>query len=148
LGDKVMRATVVRLFALRLLGACAAMTLLHACQQYGADAGTNVPTAMASITLDRTADPASVAAAGQQCIALGGSLQQAGRMGRYACYAHYSDGGKSCGDSSECEGGCRATDDTPTGQRARGQCTADSVPFFGCRAEIKNGIVGPYICVD
>jgi hypothetical protein len=143
----MMRATMGRLFAVRLIGACAAMTLLHACQQYGADAGGAAPADMASITLDRTADPASVAAADKQCMALGGTLQQAGRMGRYACYAHYSDGGKSCTDSGECEGDCRVVDDAATGTIARGKCTADGVPF-GCYAKVEKGIVGPYVCVD
>ena len=142
-----MRATLPRLFAVRMLGACAMMTLLHACQQYGAGVGTDAPADRAAITLDRTADPAAIAAADKQCKALGGTLQQAGRMGRYACYAQNSDGGQSCGDSSECEGDCRAIGDTPTGRRAVGRCTADSVPF-GCHAEIKNGVVGPYLCVD
>ncbi len=142
-----MRATMVRLFAVRLIGACAAMTLLHACQQYGADAGKDAPADFASISLDQAAGPASVAAADRQCAALGGKLKQAGRMGRYACYAQYSDGGKSCTDSNECEGDCRAVGDAPTGTIARGQCTADSVPF-GCYAEIEKGVVGPYLCVD
>ena len=142
-----MRATMVRLFAVRLVGACAAMTLLHACQQYGADAGKDAPADMATISLDRSADSAAIATADRQCKALGGTLQQAGRMGRYACYAQYSDGGKSCADSIECEGDCRAMDNAPSGQQARGQCTANGVPF-GCYAEVENGIVGPTICVD
>ena len=140
-----MRATMGRLFAVRLLGACLAMTMLDACQRYGAE--TDSSATMQDIALDRDADAAKVAAAQKQCVALGGTLQQAGRMGRYACYAQYADGGKTCSDSSECDGDCRAIGDAQTGQAAKGQCTPDNVPF-GCYAEVENGVVGPYLCVD
>ena len=142
-----MRATIGRLFAVRLLGACLAMTMLDACQRYGAEADVPAPVDMQAIAVDRDADPATVAAAERQCTALGGKLQQSGRLGRYACYAQYSDGGKLCGDSSECDGDCRAVDGAETGEAVRGQCTADNVPF-GCYAEVENGVVGPYLCVD
>lgn len=142
-----MRATMPRLFAVRLLGACLAMTMLHACQHYGGAADAPDEAAMAEVWADRDADPARVAAADRQCTALGGRLQQAGRMGRYACYAQYSDGGKLCSDDADCQGECRAADDPSSGQKAKGRCTADNVPF-GCYAKVENGLVGPTICVD
>ncbi len=144
-----MRATMTRLFAVRLIGACLAMTMLDACQRYQA-AGPSVDdatAAMQAIALDRDADPVRIAAAEKQCLALGGIIKQAGRLGRYACYAQYGDGGKSCADTADCEGECRAMDGAGTGETARGQCTADSVPF-GCYARVDGGVVGPYICVD
>ena len=146
-----MRATLPRLFAVRLVGACLAMTMLHACQQYGTDgvavSTSNREEAMASISLDRDASPSDVAAANMQCAAIGGVLEQAGRMGRYACYAQYADGGKSCRDSDDCAGDCRADPEAKTGGKAVGICTANNIPF-GCYAKVENGVVGPFICVD
>ena len=146
-----MRATMPRLFAVRLLGACALMTLLHACQQYGTQSAQSTPNkddaAMQAISLDRTADVSSVAAARKQCAALGGVLEQAGRLGRYACYAQFADGGKTCADSDDCAGDCRAVDGAKSGQETTGVCTPNNVPF-GCYANVEGGVIGPYLCVD
>ena len=142
-----MRATMPRLFAVRMVGACLAMTMLHACQHYGQAADVPDEAAMAEVWVERDADPARFAAAERQCLALGGRLQQAGRMGRYACYAQFSDGGASCSDDADCMGECRAVGEAPTGQKAKGQCTDSNNPF-GCYASVENGIVGPTICAD
>lgn len=146
-----MRANSINLLVVRVFGACLAMTMLHACQHYkkadAQSASPNQEKAMQALSLKRNADANAVAAAKKQCTALGGRLQQAGRMGRYACYAQYSDGGKVCSDDADCQGDCRAVGDAPMGQRATGQCTASNNPF-GCYARVENGIVGPTICVD
>ena len=77
----------------------------------------------------------AVRAARDQCANIGGVMEQAGRMGRYACYAQYADAGTSCNDSSECSGDCRAEPDATTGQMAKGVCTANNNPF-GCHARV------------
>lgn len=84
------------------------------------------------------------------CEAQGGEVRPAGLLGAERCIRPYSDAGRSCADSSECEGRCLATDwtgDETTDNASRGVCEADDNPF-GCFAEINGGIVGLAICVD
>ena len=65
------------------------------------------------------------------------------------CVEVYSDGGKVCSDSSECEGQCvveeplRVEADVQT----TGMCQAEE-PFGGCFAEITKGVAGFTMCIN
>lgn len=72
-----------------------------------------------------------------QCVAQGGTPKRAGLLGFQVCEKQTSDAGKSCFDSSECEGYCL------TPQR---QCSAIT-PKFGCFS-IAEGPDSLDICVD
>ena len=96
-----------------------------------------------------------------QCSATGGSLRRVGSAQVNACVHYYADRGKPCNDKRECEGECRAIDDTrgraddllswvtprsPSGQNAgRCQWTDEKV---GCRATVVRGQVQPGLCID
>ncbi len=79
-----------------------------------------------------------------------GIMQKAGRMGCYQCIVSYSDAGKSCQDSADCQGDCRVKPDEflPNSAVHRtGVCAKDSNPF-GCYQTIKNGVPQSALCVD
>ena len=78
----------------------------------------------------------------ESCAASGGEWVRAGLAGVFRCVREYSDGGKSCNSSAECEGPCLARDDNT------GYCKNND-NSFGCYRTIedfKEGI--PELCVD
>ena len=86
------------------------------------------------------------------CIAAGGAVSPQGLAGYEMCVLPYKDAGKTCSDSSECLGQCRAQSlSTPqqseATQAVKGQCQANNIPF-GCYSEIIDGTVQPGLCVD
>ncbi len=83
------------------------------------------------------------------CQQQGGKLQRAGLMGCYTCIVEYADGGKTCSDSSECQGDCLNYDDfISTGKiNQTGQCAKDNSPF-GCYQVIEKGVAKYALCVD
>lgn len=81
------------------------------------------------------------------CAAEGRIVERAGMMGAERCTKPYSDGGKPCADSTQCDGLCRAPSDKEMGDVSLGVCQMNDNPF-GCHAEIRNGIVEPTLCVD
>ena len=84
------------------------------------------------------------------CVAAGGIVERAGLAGIERCTRIYSDAGKPCKGSDECEGQCRAGPDTEAiGHKrlATGICQATDNPF-GCFANVENGTLGPMLCVD
>ncbi len=83
------------------------------------------------------------------CQQQGGNLQRAGLMGCYTCIVEYADGGKTCSDSSECQGDCLNYDDfIPTDKiNQTGQCAKDNSPF-GCYQVIEKGVAKSAMCVD
>lgn len=85
----------------------------------------------------------------QACTAKGGAFSQQGRLGCYQCVVTYSDAGKACQDSSDCQGKCKSTGEfvEANTKTQSGQCASDSSPF-GCRQIIENGVAQPAICVD
>ena len=89
----------------------------------------------------------------QACAAEGGELRRQGRVGAWACVTLYADGGKPCGDKSDCLGKCAAVRSDEGAEVAtqpgeeRGVCAADS-SMFGCRAEIIHGRSTPWRCID
>lgn len=82
------------------------------------------------------------------CLAGGGFVQRAGMMGSEGCYHRFRDGGKTCGDGSEClAGSCYYEGKQSDGSGLRGQCARDDIPF-GCRQSLKDGRVSVALCVD
>ncbi len=85
----------------------------------------------------------------QACTAKGGAFSQQGRLGCYQCVVTYSDAGKACQDSSDCQGKCKNTGEfvDANAKTQSGQCASDSSPF-GCYQTIEEGVAQPAICVD
>ena len=83
------------------------------------------------------------------CTAKGGVFSQQGRLGCYQCVVTYSDAGKACQDSSDCQGKCKNTGEfvDANAKTQSGQCASDSSPF-GCYQTIEEGVTQPAICVD
>jgi hypothetical protein len=65
-----------------------------------------------------------------------------------ACVTYYSDGGKACGDDSQCEGHCFLPDVLEQGQRATGICERSEHDSFGCFSRIERGLVAVTMCQD
>jgi len=82
-----------------------------------------------------------------KCIAEGGFVERAGMAGFERCTKRFSDGGKICTDSSECEGKCFSNTATANQSNVTGNCQKTDNPF-GCRAEVSNGKTGFALCVD
>ena len=85
----------------------------------------------------------------QACTAKGGAFSQQGMLGCYQCVVTYSDAGKDCQDSSDCQGKCKSTGEfiENGAKNQSGQCASDSSPF-GCYQTIEEGVAQPAICVD
>ena len=85
----------------------------------------------------------------QACTAKGGAFSQQGMLGCYQCVVTYSDTGKACQDSSDCQGQCKNTGEFVEANTKiqSGQCASDSSPF-GCYQTIEAGVAQPAICVD
>lgn len=85
----------------------------------------------------------------QACTAKGGAFSQQGRLGCYQCVVNYTDAGKACQDSTDCQGKCKNTGEfIKSGTKNQsGQCASDS-SGFGCYQTIEKGVAQPAICVD
>ena len=85
----------------------------------------------------------------QACTAKGGAFSQQGRLGCYQCVVTYTDAGKACQDSSDCQGKCKNTGEflDASTKNQSGQCASDSSPF-SCYQTIEEGVTQPAICVD
>ncbi|MGP9493084.1 hypothetical protein [Psychrobacter sp. AOP7-B1-24] len=83
------------------------------------------------------------------CRSKGGLFVQQGRLGCYQCVLSYSDAGKVCKDSADCQGQCRSANGfvDPNAKNQTGQCASDS-SVFGCYQVIQKGVAQPAICVD
>ena len=85
------------------------------------------------------------------CKAMGGEVRQDGMMGLYYCITPYADAGKTCRDSSECEGQCRSSDDVTNYDGAPGtqvgKCQQNDSKF-GCYGVVEDGTAQGMICVD
>jgi len=88
-----------------------------------------------------------------QCKASGGKVEKVGMVGTPACVIPAADAGKTCSDSSECQGRCLVEDwegdrPPPIGTKSKGMCEASNLTF-GCIAEVRRGrIATPFVCVD
>ena len=85
----------------------------------------------------------------EACTAKGGAFSEQGMLGCYQCVVTYSDAGKACQDSSDCQGKCKNTGEfvDANAKTQSGQCASDSSPF-GCYQTIEAGVAQPAICVD
>ena len=85
----------------------------------------------------------------QACAAQNGAFSQQGRRGCYQCVLSYTDAGKVCQDSADCQGKCKKTGEFTDAsvKNQSGQCASDSSPF-GCYQTIEKGVAQPAICVD
>ncbi len=83
------------------------------------------------------------------CQQKGGKLKKQGMAQCYSCSINYADGGKTCSDSSECEGACLNYGDFITAGKTnqQGQCAKDNSPF-GCYQKIEKGVAKHALCVD
>ena len=86
------------------------------------------------------------------CEAFGGKVLPVCRLGLPSCVFSYSDAGRSCSDSAQCEGSCwlappKQGESVRPGDLAVGVCQADS-DVCGCHFEILDGVVQQGICVD
>jgi hypothetical protein len=81
------------------------------------------------------------------CAAAGGDVRQEGLLGLWRCVTPYADAGKPCRSKADCEGRCLAEVDAPPSGEIDGRCEADDSPF-GCFAEVEDGVVGGFMCVD
>jgi hypothetical protein len=75
------------------------------------------------------------------CIAEGGQVKGVCMFGTPACVKAFSDAGKPCSDSSECDGMCWVQENTNTWERAEpvaGVCQ-DTTDTCGCWEEVIGG---------
>jgi hypothetical protein len=90
--------------------------------------------------------PASTQSA---CVAQGGDWAPICRMQQPACVLSFSDAGKACTDSDQCQGNCYAdlSQGPPDGRAVVGRCAVNSNPC-GCNARVEDGKATPTLCVD
>ena len=84
------------------------------------------------------------------CNTKGGVWKRVGLGQFYACVIAMPDAGKSCTDSSQCEGRClTGAGGMPDegNKQVTGSCQATNQPF-GCFSEVENGVAGPGLCID
>ncbi|WP_395333859.1 hypothetical protein WBP06_08740 [Novosphingobium sp. BL-8H] len=82
------------------------------------------------------------------CEQSGGTVQRRGRMGMEQCVHRFADAGKTCSDTSQCEGKCVASAGAVSPDKPGvGQCQADD-KLYGCYAELRDGKAPAAICVD
>ena len=87
-------------------------------------------------------------AAKEDCATLGGEVRRIGLLQQEACVFIYADAGNTCEGSDDCEGRCLLEDAAlSVGTAALGRCERDS-SYFGCWAEIEDGVVTNALCVD
>ena len=81
------------------------------------------------------------------CKAKGGLIDGIGLFGEPACVVRFSDGGKRCIDSSQCEGDCMVYGEIPAGGGNQGKCASQTPEPGGCFARLVNGRAEKGICI-
>ena len=84
----------------------------------------------------------------EQCQAEGGSVRGVGMFGTPACVKPFPDAGKACSDKSECQGLCKAPENSVVGSRSEGTCQKDTHDIHGCYDKIERGAVVGGVCLD
>lgn len=75
-------------------------------------------------------------------------MKQVGKLQHWKCITPYADAGKSCTDSSQCQGDCQIPVTTQPGTAPiTGTCQTDN-NRFGCSATLVNGQLGRALCID
>ncbi len=132
---------------LKTIAACIALIGLSACTWFGThDNSEPAPTAYQSIDF---AGEKATAEERALCDAAGGEVHRDGLAGFERCTQTYGDAGKSCTDSSDCEGRCEVSGEfSDMGKRGvTGRCQATDSPF-GCFQIVENGQATAALCVD
>ena len=83
------------------------------------------------------------------CLVQKGDWAPICRMQQPACVLNFSDAGKSCTDSDQCQGNCYAdlSQGPPDGKPVAGKCAVNSNPC-GCNSRVEDGKATPTLCVD
>ena len=87
------------------------------------------------------------------CERLGGEMRSVCMMGMQTCVVPYSDGGKSCTDSTQCMGDCWISLDREEvtvpklGQPTTGVCQ-ENTDHCGCFVRVTGGKAEKGICID
>ena len=90
------------------------------------------------------------AATQSACLSQGGDWAPICRLQRPACVVKFSDAGKACTDSDQCQGVCYANPAggaSQAGKVVTGACSNNSNPC-GCNARVEDGVASPILCVD
>lgn len=82
----------------------------------------------------------------RECGIKGGAWQKVCLRGYKFCVMPYSDAGKPCRGSSDCQGRC-VENVKPQTESLAGQCQANNNPC-GCFANIENNKLAGILCVD
>lgn len=85
----------------------------------------------------------------KECLAKGGTYIKQGRLQMYRCVMQFSDAGKSCSDSANCQGKCTSSDTSIAAgtSNVTGICATNDSPF-GCHQSIEGGVAKGFLCVD
>lgn len=83
-----------------------------------------------------------------KCKTEGGTVRGVGMFGTPACVKPFQDALKVCSDKSECQGLCKAPENSMVGSQSTGFCQRDSHDVYGCYDTIENGQVLAGICLD
>jgi len=125
---------------MRLLAALFALVVL-AC----------APMTPATPAADQPAAPVKLVPASDQagCLVQKGDWAPICRMQKAACVLNFSDAGKSCTDSDQCQGNCYTdpSQGARQGEAATGKCAMNSNPC-GCNSRVEDGVATPTLCVD
>ena len=84
----------------------------------------------------------------EQCTSEGGAVRGVGMFGTPVCVKPFQGAGKDCSDKSECQGLCKAPQNSIVGSRSDGTCQKDTHDIYGCYDKIERGIVVGGICLD
>lgn len=90
------------------------------------------------------------AATEEACAAQGGDWAPVCRLQKPQCVLTFSDAGKACTDSAQCQGRCEtdfSKGQIPAGEPAAGRCSMNSNPC-GCSQRVEGGVATPALCVD
>ncbi|MBP9233526.1 MAG: hypothetical protein KBF30_02555 [Hyphomonadaceae bacterium] len=121
-----------------ILAACAPVT------------GSATPTPAPAPAPQQVVQKLTPAADEAGCRSQNGSWAPICRMQRPACVLSFSDAGKSCTDSDQCQGACYADaagGASQAGTFVTGKCATNSNPC-GCNARVEDGKASPVLCVD
>ncbi len=149
-----MRSTII-VCVLAVLAACAAPPPEGLKAGADADSPLAAPPSLVQTLNDPVpqppgAQPPRANESGQEaqaCAARGGNYQPVCLMGRPMCVLPHADAGRSCTDSSQCEGRCVAENGADPGKQVAGVCSRDNNPC-GCFTLVQNGVSQPTLCAD
>ena len=81
------------------------------------------------------------------CAAQHGAIQPVCLLGTRMCVINFTDAGKTCSDSSECQGRCLAVPKAERQESVTGKCSPSNNPC-GCISIVTKGVASPVMCID